>query len=153
MYEIGLQQALTDELGVTITGYYKDIRNLLATEIFIKNEFKKFSRLINKDYGSVQGVTLSFEKRFMGGFGASVDYTFQIAKGSASDPNAAFNNAQSNPPIEVNKQLVPLDWDQNAFIKSDINSWRAGRIILRVQLVDLVQDYPILHPCKIKELD
>jgi len=39
MYEIGLQQALTDELGITITGYYKDIRNLLASEIFIKNNF------------------------------------------------------------------------------------------------------------------
>lgn len=112
MYEIGLQQALTDELGITITGYYKDIRNLLASEIFIKNEFKKFSRLINKDYGSVKGITLSFEKRFFNGIGASLDYTFQIAKGSASDPNAAFNNAQSNPPIESNKQLVPLDWDR-----------------------------------------
>lgn len=112
MYEIGLQQALTDELGVTITGYYKDIRNLLAAEIFIKNEFRKFSRLINKDYGSVKGVTLSFEKRFIDGVGASLDYTFQIAKGSASDPNAAFNNAQANPPIESNKQLVPLDWDR-----------------------------------------
>ena len=112
MYEIGLQQALTDELGITVTGYYKDIRNLLASEIFIKNEFKKFSKLINKDYGSVKGITLSFEKRFNHGIGAAIDYTFQIAKGSASDPNAAFNNAQSNPPIEVNKQLVPLDWDR-----------------------------------------
>lgn len=112
MYEIGLQQALTDELGITVTGYYKDIRNLLASEIFIKNEFRKFSRLINKDYGSVKGITLSFEKRFTNGVGASVDYTFQIAKGSASDPNAAFNNAQANPPIESNKQLVPLDWDR-----------------------------------------
>jgi len=112
MYEIGLQQAFTDELGITITGYYKDIRNLLASEIYIKNEFRKFSRLINKDYGSVKGITLSFEKRFNNGIGASLDYTFQIAKGSASDPNAAFNNAQSNPPIESNKQLVPLDWDR-----------------------------------------
>ncbi|MCJ7552837.1 MAG: TonB-dependent receptor plug domain-containing protein, partial [Ignavibacteriaceae bacterium] len=112
MYEIGLQQALTDELGITLTGYYKDIRNLLASEIFIKNNFKKFSRLINRDHGSVQGITLSFEKRFNDGIGASLDYTFQIAKGSASDPNAAFNNAQSNPPIEQNKQLVPLDWDR-----------------------------------------
>jgi len=129
MYEIGLQQALTEELGVTITGYYKDIRNLLATEIFIKNEFKKFSRLINKDYGSVQGVTLSFEKRFMGGFGASVDYTFQIAKGSASDPNAAFNNAQSNPPIEVNKQLVPLDWDQTHSLNLTLTLGEPGNYI------------------------
>ena len=112
MYEIGLQQALTDELGITITGYYKDIRNLLASEIFIKNNFRKFSKLINRDYGSVKGITLSFEKRFSYGIGASLDYTFQIAKGSASDPNAAFNNAQSNPPIEENKQLVPLDWDR-----------------------------------------
>ena len=112
MYEIGLQQALTNELGVTVTGYYKDIRNLLAAEIFIKNDFRKFSRLINKDYGSVKGVTLSLEKRFINGIGASIDYTFQIAKGSASDPNTAFNNAQANPPIESNKQLVPLDWDR-----------------------------------------
>ncbi len=129
MYEIGLQQALTDELGVTITGYYKDIRNLLATEIFIKNEFKKFSRLINKDYGSVQGVTLSFEKRFMGSFGASLDYTFQIAKGSASDPNAAFNNAQSNPPIESNKQLVPLDWDQTHSLNLTLTLGEPGNYI------------------------
>ena len=112
MYEIGLQQALTDELGITVTGYYKDIRNLLASEIFIKNEFRKFSKLINKDYGSVKGITLSFEKRFANGIGATLDYTFQVAKGSASDPNAAFNNAQSNPPIESNKQLVPLNWDR-----------------------------------------
>ncbi|MDO8550963.1 MAG: TonB-dependent receptor, partial [Ignavibacteria bacterium] len=112
MYEIGLQQALTDELGITITGYYKDIRNLLGSEIYIKNEFKKFSKLVNRDYGSVKGITLSFEKRFSYGIGATLDYTFQVARGSASDPNAAFNNAQSNPPIEENKQLVPLDWDR-----------------------------------------
>lgn len=112
MYEIGLQQALSDEIGVTVTAYYKDIRNLLASEIYIKNEFRKFSRLINKDNGSVKGITLSLEKRFIGGMGATLDYTYQIAKGSASDPNSAFENAQANPPIESNKQLVPLDWDR-----------------------------------------
>lgn len=112
MYEIGLQQEITTGLGVTITGYYKDIRNLLSTEIFIKNEFRKFSRLINKDYGSVKGMTLSFEKRFAEGFGATIDYTYQVAKGNASDPNDAFNKVQSNPPISINKQLVPLNWDR-----------------------------------------
>jgi outer membrane receptor protein involved in Fe transport len=112
MYEIGLQQALTDEIGITLTAYQKDIRNLLGTEIHIKNEFRKFSKLINRDYGSVQGITLSFEKRFRGGFGASVDYTYQVAKGNASDPNDAFEKAQANPPIEINKQLVFLDWDR-----------------------------------------
>ncbi|MCK9211852.1 MAG: TonB-dependent receptor [Ignavibacteriaceae bacterium] len=129
MYEIGLQQALTDELGITVTGYYKDIRNLLASEIFIKNEFRKFSKLINKDYGSVKGITLSFEKRFTNGLGATVDYTFQIAKGSASDPNAAFNNAQSNPPIEANKQLVPLDWDRTHSLNFTLTLGEPGNYI------------------------
>ncbi|HEX3074224.1 MAG TPA: TonB-dependent receptor, partial [Ignavibacteriales bacterium] len=112
MYEVGLQQALTDEIGVTLTAYQKDIRNLLGVEIHIKNDFKKFSKLINKDYGQVKGITLSFEKRFINGFGASVDYTYQVAKGNSSDPNAAFDKAQANPPIEENTQLVSLDWDR-----------------------------------------
>ena len=129
MYEIGLQQALNDEIGITVTGYYKDIRNLLAAEIFIKNEFRKFSKLINKDYGSVKGITLSLEKRFNGGIGATVDYTYQIAKGSASDPNAAFNNAQSNPPVEANKQLVPLDWDRTHSLNFTLTLGEPGNYI------------------------
>ena len=112
MYEIGLQQELTPELGITVTGYYKDIRNLLGTEIHIKNEFRKFSELINRDYGAVKGFTISLDKRFSNGFSANIDYTFQVAKGNASDPNAEFDKAQASPPIEANKQLVPLDWDR-----------------------------------------
>jgi outer membrane receptor protein involved in Fe transport len=112
MYEIGLQQEIFTDIGFALTGYYKDIRNLLATEIYIKNDFKKFSKLVNQDYGSVQGITLSLEKKFTDGFGASIDYTFQRAKGNASDPNDAFDKAQANPPIESNKQLVYLDWDR-----------------------------------------
>jgi len=112
MYEVGLQQALTDEIGFSLSVYYKDIRNLLSTKIFIKNNFRKFSQLVNLDYGSVKGITLSFTKQFIHHFGATLDYTFQVAKGSASDPNAAFDKAQANPPIENNKQLVPLNWDR-----------------------------------------
>ena len=112
MYEIGLQQELTPEFGLNVTAYYKDIRNLLGVAIYIKNNFKKYAEYINRDYGQVKGVTFSFEKRFTNGFGATIDYTYQIADGNASDPNEAFNKAQASPPVEINKQLVPLDWDR-----------------------------------------
>ncbi len=112
MYEIGLQQELTPTIGVTLTGYYKDIRNLLGLEIHIKNDFKKFGKYVNRNYGSVRGITLSFEKRLAGGFGANVDYTYQIAKGDASDPNDDYNKAQASPPIESNRAFVPLSWDR-----------------------------------------
>ncbi len=112
MYEIGLQQELTSEIGVNVTAYYKDIRNLMGVALYVKNNFKKFAEYINTDYGAVTGFTISFDKRFNGGLGASIDYTYQVAKGDASDPNAAYNLAQATPPIEPNKQLVSLDWDR-----------------------------------------
>jgi outer membrane receptor protein involved in Fe transport len=129
MYEIGLQQALTPEIGVTLTAYLKDIRNLLGTEIYIKNEFKKFSKLVNRDYGQVKGITLSIEKRFGNGFGASIDYTYQVAEGNASDPNDAFEKAQANPPIEINKQLVALDWDRRHSLNFTLTAGTPGDLI------------------------
>ncbi len=112
MYEIGLQQELAPNLGVTLTGYYKDIRNLLGIEIHIKNDFKKFGMYVNRDYGSVRGFTVALDRRLTNGFGATLDYTFQVARGDASDPNDDFNKAQSNPRIDPNKQFVPLSWDR-----------------------------------------
>jgi outer membrane receptor protein involved in Fe transport len=120
MYEIGLQQELTPELGLTVTGYYKDIRNLLGLEIHIKNDFKKFGKYVNLDYGSVKGFTVALERRLVNGFGASVDYTYQVAKGDASDPNDAFNKAQASPPIDPNKVLVPLSWDRRHSLNATI---------------------------------
>jgi len=126
MYEIGLQQQLFSDYGVTVTAYLKDIRNLLGSEIHIRNNVKKFSKLINIDYGSVKGITLSFEKRFSNGFSATVDYTYQDAKGNASDPNDAFDKAQEVPPIEVSKQLAPLDWDRTHALNFTITAGIPG---------------------------
>lgn len=114
IYEIGLQQELTSNIGITVTAYAKDIRNLLGQEIHIKNNLKKFGKYVNRDYGAVKGFTFSFEKRLSAGYGVNMDYTYQIAKGNASDPNDAFNKTQgeAGAEVEVNKQLVPLDWDR-----------------------------------------
>ncbi|HEY9165515.1 MAG TPA: TonB-dependent receptor [Candidatus Kryptonia bacterium] len=129
MYEIGLQQALTDDIGLNVTAYYKDIRNLLGVELFVKNNFKKFAEYINTDYGDVTGFTLSLDKKFTNGIGASVDYTFQVAKGDASDPNEAYNLAQASPPIEANKQLVSLDWDRRNSLNFTITTGIPGDFI------------------------
>ena len=130
VYEIGLQQQLFMDYGITVTAYLKDIRNLLGSELHVKNNFKKFSKLINIDYGSVKGITLSFEKRFSNGFSATIDYTYQDAKGNASDPNDAFIKAQASPPIEANKQLAPLDWDRTHSLNFTITTGVPGDFII-----------------------
>ena len=132
MYEVGLQQELTPELGVTLTAYYKDIRNLLGLELYVKNNVQKFGQYINRDYGAVKGFTISLDKRLSGGFGANIDYTFQIAQGDASDPNDVFNKAQATPPIEANKQLVPLDWDRRHSLNATITLGEPSNYIASV---------------------
>ncbi len=112
MYEIGLQQELAPNLGLTVTGYYKDIRNLLGLQLFLKNNFVQYGEYINTDYGAVQGFTISFDRRLTNGFGANLDYTYQVAKGNASDPEDDYNKATASPPIAINTVLVPLNWDR-----------------------------------------
>jgi len=129
MYEVGLQQELADNLGITLTTYYKDIRNLLGLQIHIKNDFKKFGEYINRDYGAVRGFTIAFERRLVDGFGANIDYTYQTASGNASDPNDDFNRIQANPPVESNKQLAPLDWDRRHQLNFTLTVGKAGDLV------------------------
>lgn len=113
IYEIGLKQGITENMSIDLTGYYKDIRNLLGTRIEYTIEGNKYARYINRDFGQVKGVTLAIDQQApRGGIGFSFDYTYQIAKGNASDPLAVYLDNQTDPPIESEKQMVYLNWDQ-----------------------------------------
>jgi len=111
--ELGLQQQLTDNLAVEITGYFRDIRDLTGTradEIVLFGGSAKYSKLVNSDFAYIRGLVLAFTMREMSGWSGTLDYTFQIAKGSASDPEQARNSLAGNALPEI--QMVPLDWDQ-----------------------------------------
>jgi hypothetical protein len=97
---------------VDVTGYYKDFRNLIGTEIFDIGNGNKYSQYVNRDYGNTRGIIISLEKRHSHGFSATLDYTFQIAQGNASDPNSVFLDNQTDPPRQPQTQLAPLDWDR-----------------------------------------
>ncbi|MCK5571961.1 MAG: TonB-dependent receptor, partial [Bacteroidetes bacterium] len=72
----------------------------------------KYSQYVNRDYGNTRGFIISLTKRPIGFFSGTIDYTFQIAEGNASDPNSVFLDNQTDPPVQSQKQLAPLDWDR-----------------------------------------
>ncbi|MDP3582300.1 MAG: TonB-dependent receptor, partial [Ignavibacteria bacterium] len=111
-YELGLQQVLFPNVSVDLSVYYSDIRNLLGTEILKTYEGFNFGRYINQDYGNVKGLIITLDKKFADMFAAKIDYTYQTASGNASDPLQNYYNNQSDPPVEGNKKVVPLNWDQ-----------------------------------------
>lgn len=117
-YEIGLQQQLTENLAFNVVGFYKDIRNLLGTQIVETYNKIKYAIYTNRDYGNVRGITFSLVKRHSNYFAASLDYTFSVAEGNASDPNSTFYDLQNA--REPEKQLIYLDWDQTHTLNGSI---------------------------------
>ena len=93
-YEVGFSQQFGQDLGVEVTGYFKDIRNLNSTKIvqsFVAGD--RYGLYINKDYANSRGITVAVSKRPRGPFSGNVDYTFSISEGNASDPAAAPGSA------------------------------------------------------------
>ncbi len=111
--ELGLQQELNTNLSMDVTIYMKDVRDLTGTradEIEVFGGASTYSRLVNSDFGVIKGITLALNQRTPAGFYTSVDYTFQIASGTASDPNAYRDAISGGNKPEI--QLLPLSWDQ-----------------------------------------
>ena len=112
-YEVGLQQQLNETLAFNVTGFYKDVRDLLAIQEIRISSNQVYQKYVNKDYGNIKGITFSLSKRKMPDdlFGASLDYTFQVAEGNETGADAFFVDLQSGRQSE--KIPVPLDWDQS----------------------------------------
>jgi len=119
--EIGLQQQLTPNFSMDVTIFLKDIRNLTGTrseEIDVFGNFARYSRLMNSDFGVVKGITLALNQRDPKGWFANMDYTFQIVKGTASDPDAYRNAVAGGAQPEI--QMNPLDWDQRHTVNATL---------------------------------
>jgi outer membrane receptor for ferrienterochelin and colicin len=121
-YEVGLQQAISDEISFDITAFARDIRNLAGTTtnlIPIYGGAATYVQYVNSDFGFVKGVTVSLTKRLSNHWSATLDYTLQSAKGNASDPNQTINLYTGG--ARPSMQLVPLNWDQTNTINATLS--------------------------------
>ncbi|MGB8319336.1 MAG: TonB-dependent receptor, partial [Ignavibacteriaceae bacterium] len=111
-YEIGLQQQLSETIAFNVTGFYKDVRDLLALQRIRISTSVTYDKYVNKDYGNIKGITFSLTKRKLPDdfFGASLDYTFQVAEGNEVGAESFFLDLSSGRQSE--KIAVPLNWDQ-----------------------------------------
>jgi hypothetical protein len=63
---------------------------LLAIQQIRVSSNSIYQKYVNKDYGNIKGITFSLSKRKMPDdlFGASLDYTFQVAEGNETGADA-----------------------------------------------------------------
>jgi hypothetical protein len=118
MYELGLQQQLTELLSFDLTGFYRDTRDWVSTSAKIpvrdatgQTATTFYTTFINKDYANSRGVTLSVNKRPENDLlSLTFSYTFQVVEGINSSPDAEQAALTSNKEPVIS--LTPLDWDQ-----------------------------------------
>lgn len=119
MYEIGLQQQITEDVGFDVTLFYKDVRDWVGSSPLINTYGDvKYSRFENKDYSNVRGFTFALDKHYSNYFSASLDYSFLITEGSHSNPADAYN--AENAKREPQRQLIPMSWDRRHTLNGSI---------------------------------
>lgn len=107
-YEIGVEHQFGDDMKGTITGYYKDVTNLMDWRKYVGRSIQNIELNVftNADYGNVKGLEFTFTKRTGRYWGATVNYTYSIAKGRSSNylgGTGSFTDA---------KRMNILDFDQ-----------------------------------------
>lgn len=119
MYEIGFRQEFFSDIVVDATGFYRDIRNWIAASPLIDTRnLVSYSIYINKDYSNVKGITLTLSKRLNNYWGFDLNYTYQVAEGTNSTPEDAFNAQRNNGAPTI--YLIPLNWDQRHLLNASL---------------------------------
>ena len=138
-YEMGLQQQLTGTLGIDVNLFYKNIRNLLGTEILGTLDNVQYTRTVNRDYGLVRGGTVALVTRPVGLLlNAAADVTYSDARGSSSSSSDVANIVIAGRSGEVGdlyleRQIIPLNWDQTLTLNvaanvGRVDNWSVGFI-------------------------
>ena len=109
-YEFGFKSQITRDLGLDVSLFYKDIRDLLGVEFIQTYTAAQYARWTNVDFGNVRGFTISVDQRELGPLSTTLDYSFQIASGNTSDPRETFNRVQAGD--DALPRVSPFDWDQ-----------------------------------------
>ncbi|MBN1155720.1 TonB-dependent receptor [candidate division KSB1 bacterium] len=109
-YEFGLKQALTSFLGIELTFFHKDIRDLLGVEFISTYAAAEYPRFTNVDFGNVSGFTIALDQRAIGPVSTTLDYTMQFAQGNSSDPRETSTRASSGK--DPRPRDIPFNWDQ-----------------------------------------
>lgn len=107
-FEVGLDQQLTDNLAFAITGFYKDIENLVSTDRYSVG----VTYYINQDFANSRGVEFNLRTRRVNHMEALFSYSLSRTEGNSSSPTDTRVALFDRPPRVPVKKLIILDWDR-----------------------------------------
>ncbi len=88
-YDIGVTQGLGEGFTLDVSGYYKDVKNLIEQANFVDQRTgQQVSSYFNRDYADIRGFRVALSKR-RGNLTGSINYQFGVATGKSANVTSA----------------------------------------------------------------
>lgn len=110
-YDIGVLQGLGAGFTLDVSGYYKDVKNLIQSVVFTDRGGRTYNTFANRDYADVRGFRVSLNKR-RGELIGSINYHYSVATGKSSTPfnaSPAYQEEPNTGEVIPNLQDVPIE--------------------------------------------
>jgi outer membrane receptor protein involved in Fe transport len=118
-YEVGFKQRLTRSSALSISGFYREMRDMIQIRkirFAYPNDYVTFD---NIDFGTVKGLEFSYDLRRTNNVQLLVNYTLQFAQGTGSSTTSQLSLVDTdNPNIRT---LLPLSFDQRHTITTVVD--------------------------------
>ena len=109
-YELGFQQKIDNYSALKLSAFYRELRDQVQITQVIGAYPGNYFTYDNKDFGTVKGMTVSYDLRTRGNISMRASYTLQFADGTGSSTTTSQNLVSSgNGNLRT---LIPLAFDQ-----------------------------------------
>ncbi|MFC1726433.1 TonB-dependent receptor domain-containing protein [candidate division KSB1 bacterium] len=111
-YEAGFEHTFKNDLKLDITGYFKNVDNLIYMQE-VRDQFgQNFSMYDNIDFAEIKGVEITLQKRFFSNWSFRANYTLQWAKGRYSESELPIIYFWSSEFYIPRTKMYFLNWDR-----------------------------------------
>ncbi|MBN1338406.1 MAG: carboxypeptidase-like regulatory domain-containing protein [Bacteroidales bacterium] len=109
-YELGFQQKLNNSSSLRLTTFYREMRDDIQYFRFNGAYPRDYFSFNNIDFGTVKGLTITYDLRRTNNTRVSASYTLQFAEGTGSSTTTA--QALINSGLPNLRTTNPLNWDR-----------------------------------------
>ncbi|MCL2510637.1 MAG: carboxypeptidase regulatory-like domain-containing protein [Bacteroidales bacterium] len=109
-YELGFRQKISNSSAISITAFYKEIRDEIQIYRYTGAYPNDYSSYNNIDFGTTKGLTIDYDLRRTNNARIRAGYTLQFASGTGSSPSTQAGLIAAQLPNL--RTLIPMDVDR-----------------------------------------
>lgn len=130
-YELGFKQTLSASSALTISGFYKERKDMIQVRPYLYAYPTTYYTYGNRDFSTTKGMTLRYDMRRTENLRLDLAYTLQFANGTGSNINSSIGGGSPSAPGLLSqlisaglpnvRTVFPLDVDVRHNINTTID--------------------------------